>query len=40
MKTVLFLALNSSKEKKVRVKEIAEPINVSQAYITNSTRKI
>ncbi len=33
IKAVLFLALNSSEENKIRVKEIAEPINVPQAYI-------
>ena len=33
IKAVLFLALNSSKENKVMVKDIAKPINVPQAYI-------
>ena len=33
IKAVLFLALNSSEEKKIMVKDIAEPINVPQAYI-------
>ena len=33
IKAVLFLALNSSKENKVVVKDIAKPINVPQAYI-------
>ncbi|WNH14273.1 RrF2 family transcriptional regulator [Thalassobellus suaedae] len=33
IKAVTFLALNSSKKKKVMVKDIAEPINVPQAYI-------
>ncbi|MEW4923904.1 Rrf2 family transcriptional regulator [Algibacter sp. 2305UL17-15] len=33
IKAVLFLALHSSKENKVMVKDIAEPINVPQAYI-------
>ena len=33
IKAVLFLALNSSEENKVMVKDIAKPINVPQAYI-------
>lgn len=33
IKAVIFLALNSSKENKVMVKDIAKPINVPQAYI-------
>lgn len=33
IKAVLFLALNSSKNNKVMVKDIARPINVPQAYI-------
>lgn len=33
IKAVLFLALNSSKNNKVTVKDIAKPINVPQAYI-------
>ena len=33
IKAVLFLALNSTKENKVMVKDIAKPINVPQAYI-------
>ena len=33
IKAVLFLALNSSEEKKIMVKDISKPINVPQAYI-------
>jgi Rrf2 family protein len=33
IKAVLYLALNSSEEKKIMVKDIANPINVPQAYI-------
>ncbi|WP_282133905.1 RrF2 family transcriptional regulator [Seonamhaeicola maritimus] len=33
IKAVLFLALHSDEEKRVMVKDIAEPINVPQAYL-------
>ena len=33
IKAVLYLAVNSSVEKKIMVKDITEPINVPQAYI-------
>ncbi len=32
IKAVLYLALNSNEEKKIMVKDIADPINVPQAY--------
>ncbi len=40
IKAVLFLALNSSEEKKVMVKDIAEPINVPQAYIAKLLQEL
>ena len=33
IKAVLYLAVNSSVEKKIMIKDITEPINVPQAYI-------
>ncbi|NNK81631.1 MAG: Rrf2 family transcriptional regulator [Flavobacteriaceae bacterium] len=40
IKAVLYLALNSSKEKKIMVKDIAEPINVPQAYIAKLLQEL
>jgi len=40
IKAVLFLAVNSSEKKRVMVKEIAEPINVPQAYIAKLLQKL
>ncbi len=40
IKAVLFLALNSSEEKKVMVKDIAGPINVPQAYIAKLLQEL
>ena len=40
VKAVLFLALNSSEENKVMVKDIAEPINVPQAYIAKLLQEL
>lgn len=40
LKAVLFLALHSSKIKKVTVKDIAEPINVPLAYIAKLLQKL
>ena len=40
VKAVLFLALNSSKKNKVMVKNIAEPINVPQAYIAKLLQEL
>lgn len=40
IKAVLFLALKSSKENKVMVKDIAEPINVPQAYIAKLLQEL
>jgi Rrf2 family iron-sulfur cluster assembly transcriptional regulator len=33
IKAALYLAVNSSEKKKIRIKDIAEPINVPKAYI-------
>lgn len=40
LKAVLFLALNSNEEKKVRVKEIAGLINVPQPYTAKLLQKL
>lgn len=40
IKAVLFLAINSSEEKKIMVKDIAEPINVPQAYIAKLLQEL
>ena len=40
IKAVLYLALNSSEEKKIMVKDIAEPINVPQAYIAKLLQEL
>ena len=40
IKAVLFLALNSSEKNKVMVKEIAEPINVPQAYVAKLLQEL
>lgn len=40
IKAVLYLALNSSKEKKIMVKDIAEPISVPQAYIAKLLQEL
>lgn len=40
IKAVLFLALNSSEEKKVMVKDIAEPVNVPLAYIAKLLQEL
>lgn len=40
IKAVLFLALNSSEKKKIMVKDIAEPINVPQAYIAKLLQEL
>ncbi|ULC59474.1 Rrf2 family transcriptional regulator [Flaviramulus sp. BrNp1-15] len=40
IKAILFLAIESSEEKKVMVKEIAKPINVPQAYIAKLLQEL
>ncbi|MBT8303080.1 MAG: Rrf2 family transcriptional regulator [Bacteroidia bacterium] len=40
LKAVLFLAVNSSENSKVMVKDIAKPINVPQAYIAKLLQKL
>ncbi len=40
IKAVLYLALNSSENKKVIVKNIAEPINVPQAYVAKLLQEL
>jgi len=40
IKAVLYLALNSSEEKKIMVKDIAEPINVPQAYVAKLLQEL
>ena len=40
IKAVLYLALNSSEQKKIMVKDIAEPINVPQAYIAKLLQEL
>jgi Rrf2 family protein len=40
IKAVLYLALNSNEEKKIMVKDIAEPINVPQAYIAKLLQEL
>ena len=40
IKAVLYLALNSSEENKIMVKDIAEPINVPQAYIAKLLQEL
>jgi len=40
IKAVLYLALNSSEENKVMIKDIAEPINVPQAYIAKLMQEL
>lgn len=40
IKAVLYLALNSDKENKIMVKDIAEPINVPQAYIAKLLQEL
>lgn len=40
IKAVLFLAINSSADKKVMVKDISEPINVPQAYIAKLLQQL
>ena len=40
IKAVLFLALNSSEENKIMVKDIAGPINVPQAYIAKLLQEL
>ena len=40
IKAVLYLALNSSEEKKIMVKDIAKPINVPQAYIAKLLQEL
>lgn len=40
LKAVLYLALHSSKENKIMVKDIAEPINVPQAYIAKLLQEL
>ena len=40
LKAVLFLALNSSEENKIMVKDIAEPINAPQAYVAKLLQEL
>lgn len=40
IKAVLYLAVNSSEERKIMVKDIAEPINVPQAYIAKLLQEL
>lgn len=40
VKAVLYLALNSSEDKKIMVKDIAGPINVPQAYIAKILQEL
>ena len=40
IKAVLYLALNSDKENKIMIKDIAEPINVPQAYIAKLLQEL
>ncbi len=40
IKAVLFLALNSSEEKKIMVKDISDPINVPHAYIAKLLQEL
>lgn len=40
IKAVLYLALNSSENKKVMVKDIAQPINVPQAYVAKLLQEL
>ena len=40
IKAVLYLALNSNEEQKVMVKDIANPINVPQAYIAKLLQEL
>ena len=40
IKAVLYLALNSSEEKRVMVKDIAAPINVPQAYLAKLLQEL
>ncbi len=40
IKAVLFLAVNSHKEKKIMVKDIARPINVPQPYIAKLLQEL
>lgn len=40
IKAVLYLALNSNEKKKIMVKDIAEPINVPQAYIAKLLQEL
>ena len=40
IKAVLYLALNSSEDKKIMVKDISEPINVPQAYIAKLLQEL
>ena len=40
IKAVLFLALHSSEENKVIVKDISKPINVPQAYIAKLLQEL
>jgi Rrf2 family protein len=37
---VLYLAVNSSEEKKIMIKDIAEPINVPKAYIAKLLQEL
>jgi len=40
IKAVLFLAMHSSEEKKIMVKDIADPINVPMAYIAKLLQEL
>jgi Rrf2 family protein len=40
IKAVLFLAINTSEDKKVMVKDISEPINVPQAYVAKLLQEL
>ncbi len=40
VKAVLYLAMNSNKDKRVMVKDMAQPINVPQAYIAKLLQEL
>ena len=40
IKAVLYLSVNSSEEKKIMIKDIAEPINVPKAYIAKLLQEL
>ena len=40
IKAILFLALNTNEKKRITIREIAEPINVPQAYIAKLLQEL